>query len=83
VQPRRGGLLARLHRRVVDRDIVRLAPVKRVVSVLAVVALVMLATLTLVTMLGSLIGFFDWMWLLVILGAGLGVGLGLLSDGDR
>ena len=45
----------------------------RVVSAIVAVAAVMLATGTLVAVLGTMIGFYDWMWGLVVLGAVVGL----------
>ena len=53
---------------------------KRLASALPLVAAVTLATATLVTVLGSVIGFYDWMWVLMLLGVGVGFGLGMRPE---
>lgn len=53
---------------------------KRLLTALGLASVAALVSGTLVTVLGTMIGFYDWMWLVVLLACGLAVGYAIISD---
>lgn len=52
---------------------------KRLLKAIGLTSVAAIVSGTLVTVLGTMIGFYDWMWIIVLLGTGLGLGYAVIS----